>query len=78
MRTGHSTGRANLAQSIAGVDRLTGRHLYFAQVAVERDETTAMVNKNRFPIEEIIAGIEYDTGCWSDDRRARRGGDIHA
>ena len=65
-------------------DGLTARHCLtrpdadLAQMAVHRDQTLSVIDKDRVAIKKIVARVDYGAGGSGADWRSRVHGDIEA
>ncbi len=59
-------------------DLVARLHVDPAQVAVHRHHARPVVDEHGVAVEEEIPRVEHAAGCRTADRRAGRGGDVHA
>ena len=78
VRPGDATGGAHGADRLAGGDVLSRLHVDPAQVAVHRHQPRTVVEDHRVAVEEIVADVGDLCRSRRLDRRAGRGGDVHA
>jgi len=78
VRPGHATGRPDLADLVTRFDHGARRDVDVVQVAIQRDEPLSVIDEHGLTVEEVIAGVYYDTGRRREHRRADGCGDVHA
>ena len=78
MRAGGASCHSGKPQQLGFADGFAGLHIDLIQVAVHGDQSVAMVDKNRFAVEEIIPDRQHRALCSRLDRRAARYGHIEA
>jgi len=78
VRTGHSTSSANLADGLPGFHLVPSLHGECRQVAVDRDESLAVIDDHIVAVEEVIADIDDHAVRRRPDRCAGGGGNVHA
>ena len=78
MRSGDTPGCADLADDLSGMHNLAGVNADRRQMAVQRDQAFAVIDKYRIAAEKIIAGIDDATVRRGVHRHTLRTRDIHA
>ena len=73
VRSGDTTGRADLANHLAGQDSLAFLNAYFTQVTVHRHVALTVIKNDGVAIEKVITGSGNDTREGRRDRPEPRG-----
>src|SRR5579871_1993049 len=78
VRSGHSPGRADLAEHLAGPHVRAALYTDRAQMAVHGDESSTVIEDHRVAVEEEISGVEHTAIGGGVHRRSGGRCDIHA
>ena len=77
MRARDASRLAHASDDLSGAHSLADLHAERAQMAVERDETLAVIHENGVAVEEEVADVDHPSISRRDDGRTERSGDIH-